>query len=199
MVIFHLCRLAWDIKQAYTWAPLPEGERVAVVYPEKFKRPLKPPLYPGGEPQELFMILEKNLYGMPSAGRGWSMHRNAFIKWRFNPGNGLEDSGVWTSHRTLADPCLFIIDTRVDPSLRTSPRDPRHGLTQDSVKFFGALRDCLNIPDNVERSWILVHTYDCDAYGTSIDVLRELMDIMAKEWDAEEVDSSYILGVAEYG
>ncbi len=38
LVHLHLQNLAWDIKQAYTWAPLPKGERVAVIYPDGFKR-----------------------------------------------------------------------------------------------------------------------------------------------------------------
>ena len=63
------------------------GDKVAVVYPDGFKIPPKPPAYPGGPPQEQFMVLEMNLYGMPSAGRGWSMHRNKFVEFRFNPGN----------------------------------------------------------------------------------------------------------------
>ena len=62
-VNLHLENLAWDIKQAYTWAPLPKEERVAVVYPDGFKRS-------NGENRELFMVLERNLYGMPSASRG---------------------------------------------------------------------------------------------------------------------------------
>ena len=195
MVIFHLARLTWDIKMAYTWAPLPEGQKVAVVYPEGFKRPPKPALYPGGPLQELFMILEKNLYGMPSAGRGWSLHRNKFVEWRFNPGTGLADSGEWTCHRSISDPCLFIIDKIVDPSSRYNTRDPRHGLTQDSTNHWPELRQCLDLPDNIERSWVLVHTDDCDGYGTSTEVLREIMQIMHEEWTAEEVDSSYVLGI----
>jgi len=195
LVIFHLYRRAWDIKMAYTWAPLPEGEKVAVIYPEGFKRPPLPALVPGGPLQELFMILEKNLYGMPSAGRGWSLHRNKFVEWRFNPGTGLADSGEWTCHRCIADPCLFIIDKIVDPDKRTKPRDPRHGLTDESDIINNNVRMCLNLPDNIERSWVLVHTDDCDGYGTSDEVLLLIMDIMHKEWTAEEIDSSYVLGI----
>jgi hypothetical protein len=76
-VNLHLCNLAWDIKQAYTWAPLPPGERIAVVYPDGFKR-----VDANGD--ELFLVLERNLYGLPSAGRGWGKHRDAFILKRFN-------------------------------------------------------------------------------------------------------------------
>ena len=37
-VNLRLENLAWDVSQAYTWAPLPSGERIAVVYPDGFKR-----------------------------------------------------------------------------------------------------------------------------------------------------------------
>ena len=36
MVNLHLERLTCDVKQAYTWAPLPPGERVAVEYPDGY-------------------------------------------------------------------------------------------------------------------------------------------------------------------
>ena len=36
MVNLHLENLAWDIRQAYTWAKLPAGERIAVEYPTGF-------------------------------------------------------------------------------------------------------------------------------------------------------------------
>ena len=62
---------------AYTWAPLPAGERIAVVYPEGFKRFDE-------EGNELYMRLERNLYGMPSAARGWGLHRDKFIMEYFN-------------------------------------------------------------------------------------------------------------------
>ena len=42
---------------------------------------------------------------------------------------------------------------------------------------------------------MLIHTDDCDAYGTSIEVLNEIMTAMHDEWAVEEVDKSFILGV----
>ena len=73
MVNLHLENIAYDVKMAYTWAPLPPGERLAVVFPEGFKshHPVT------GE--ELFLMLEANLYGLPSASRGWSKHRLSLI------------------------------------------------------------------------------------------------------------------------
>ena len=81
---------------AYTWAPLPPGERIAIIYPDGFKRHDE-----NGE--ELFAVLEHNLYGMPSAGRGWGKHRDEFILERFNRKG-------WSCRRARSDPCLFVID-----------------------------------------------------------------------------------------
>ena len=53
------------------------------------------------------------------------------------------------------------------------------------------------MPATCHRSWVLIHTddCDCDCYGTSLDVLHEINDIMNEEWTTEIVDPSYILGV----
>ena len=51
------------------------------------------------------------------------------------------------------------------------------------------------VPEGCHRSWVLIHTDDCDCYGTSLDVLHEINDIMNEEWTTEIVDPSYILGV----
>ena len=42
---------------------------------------------------------------------------------------------------------------------------------------------------------MLIHTDDCDAYGTSLEVLHEINSIMNKRWATELVDRSFILGV----
>ena len=44
---------------------------------------------------------------------------------------------------------------------------------------------------------MLIHTDDCDAYGTSLDVLHEINNAMNDEWSTELVDRSYILGVKQ--
>ena len=51
---------------------------------------------------ELFMILEKNLYGAPNAARNWGICRVTFIQEHFNK-NG------WTCVKSKEDPCLFYI------------------------------------------------------------------------------------------
>ena len=64
MVLYRLKRLTFDVAQAYCQSDLPDDERIAVRYPEGFKR--KHP--ETGE--ELFMILKKSLYSHPAAGHG---------------------------------------------------------------------------------------------------------------------------------
>jgi hypothetical protein len=167
MVNLHLHNIAWDVKLAYTWAPLPKGERVAVIYPDGFKRTNK-------EGKELFLVLERNLYGMPSASRGWGKHRDAFILSHFNePG--------WSCAQSRNDPCLFIIDKQEKALIGPQPEIPR-----DSE---------LDLDPSITRSWVLIHTDDCDAYGQDLKVLNEINDAMNNEWKTELVDREIILGV----
>ena len=106
-VNLHLHNLAWDIKMAYTWAPLPPGERVAVIRPDGFK-------HMNDKGEETYLILEKCLYGMPSAARGWGKHRDAFILERFNQEG-------WSCIKSVHDPCLFVIDKRKDHGQKSQP------------------------------------------------------------------------------
>ena len=167
-VHLHLQNLAWDIKQAYTWAPLPKGERVAVIYPDGFKRT-------NAQGDELYLVLERNLYGMPSASRGWGQHRDKFILRHFNLKG-------WSCSQSVHDPCLFVIDKHADGKCIDAPPPEVPDAT-------------LDLPSNIHRSWILIHTDDCDAYGTSLDVLHEINSAMNDEWATEVVDESFILGV----
>ena len=96
VVFLGLTRKAFDITKAYYWADLPEGELIALKYPPGFKK-----VHPDtGE--ELFIVLRKNLYGHPSAGRTFSKARNKVVMQKFN-----QDG--WTCKRTRSDPCLFVI------------------------------------------------------------------------------------------
>ena len=62
----------FDIKQAYCWAELEEGQLLALKYPKGFER-----YDEYGEP--LYMVCRKNLYGHPAASRNWSKTRDEFI------------------------------------------------------------------------------------------------------------------------
>ncbi|MBR57343.1 MAG: hypothetical protein CMH54_04715 [Myxococcales bacterium] len=46
-----------------------------------------------------------------------------------------------------------------------------------------------------EHAWILIHTDDVDAAGTSDEILDEIYDAMDKEWKVKEVNADYVLGV----
>jgi hypothetical protein len=106
---------------------------------------------------------------MPNAARGWGKHRDNFILNHFNKDG-------WECHRCLSDPCLFVID-RIKPI-------PKQKDSSTNEKKRTSI-----------RSWVLIHTDDCDAYGKDMDVLHEINDIMNEEWATEIVDSSFVLGV----
>ena len=96
VVLLNLTRFAFDITKAYCWADLPPGELIALKYPDGFK------MYDSKTGEELFMILRKNLYGHPGAGRTFSKARDKEIMKKFNTKD-------WTCHRCRMDPCLFVI------------------------------------------------------------------------------------------
>lgn len=99
MVKLKLFRLAFDIKQAYCQADLPADQQIAIRYPEGFRR------Y-GEDGEELFMILRKNLYGHPAAGRTWEKRRNKVLLQIFNKDG-------WTCTRCVKEPCMFIITSPI--------------------------------------------------------------------------------------
>ena len=99
VVCLNLVRRAFDITKAFCWADLPPGELIALGYPPGFKK------YHAETGEELFMILRKNLYGHPAAGRTFGLARNKVIMERFN-----QDG--WKCERTRSDPCLFVISRK---------------------------------------------------------------------------------------
>jgi len=96
VVLLNLSRRAFDITKAFCWAKLPPGELIALGYPPGFKK------FHSVTGEELFMILRKNLYGHPAAGRTFSLARNKVLMEKFN-------TDGWTCRRTRSDPCLFVI------------------------------------------------------------------------------------------
>lgn len=94
--LLNLTRAAFDITKAYCWADVPDGDRIALRYPEGFRE------FHPDTGEELFMILMKNLYGHPAAGRQFGKQRDAVLIKKFNT-NG------WTCTRTKMDPCLFVV------------------------------------------------------------------------------------------
>ena len=92
----NLTRAAFDITKAYCWADLPPGELIALYYPEGFKE------FDKVTGEELFMVLRKNLYGHPAAGRTFGKQRDTALLDKFN-------CLGWSCKRTRMDPCLFVI------------------------------------------------------------------------------------------
>lgn len=101
MVKHKMFRLAMDIKMAYCNANMPNDQLISVRYPTGFTR--KHP--ETGE--ELFMILRKNLYGHPAAGKHWQDERNKVILETFN-------TQGWTCHKCVKDPCLFVLSRTIE-------------------------------------------------------------------------------------
>ena len=96
-------RRAWDIVKAYCWATIPENERMALVYPEGYKR------YDPSTFEELFMVLIKNLYGDPAAGRRWSIQRDDQLLDKFNTTTNPDLESSYDCKRLIMDPCVFVI------------------------------------------------------------------------------------------
>ena len=139
------------------------------------------------------MVLEKNLYGMPNAARGWGKHRDDFILSYFN-------KGAWTCRRTKGDSCLFVIDKDTSyvegsSSRESLPRQDRDALKCESAYAQDHVTSAIELPDHIIRSWVLIHTDDCDAYGRDMSVLHEINDIMNAEWQTEIASSEAVFGV----
>jgi hypothetical protein len=94
MCLYDLCRKTGDIVKAYCWAPMPPGALIAIRYPPGLKK------FSAVTGEELYMIMRKNLYGHPAAGRSWGKLRDSEILKHFN-------EGEWTCIQCLNDPCLF--------------------------------------------------------------------------------------------
>jgi hypothetical protein len=75
---------------------MPDDQLIAVRYPEGLRR------YDNETGEELFMLLRRNLYGHPAAGRIWEKERNRVILKLFN-------CDGWTCKRSRKEPCLFLI------------------------------------------------------------------------------------------
>ena len=65
----------------------------------------------------MYIILLKNLYGDPAAGRRWSIHRDDTLLTDFNTTG--DETEVWTCKRTIMDPCLFYITLKITGHVTT--------------------------------------------------------------------------------
>ena len=101
VALMNLKRVSFDITKAYCWADLPPGELIALKYPSAFQE------YEPVTNEKLYIVLRKNLYGHPSAGRTFGKARDAAILEKFNVDG-------WTASRCRMDPCMFVITRKAD-------------------------------------------------------------------------------------
>ena len=144
---------------------MPKDQLLALQYPKGYERYEENGL---GEPKPLYIVLRKNCYGVPNAGRIWSHHRDSWMMEHFNRDG-------WTCHKCTYDPTLFYITRNritIDPKDVTKTRRPAK-----------------------EEAWISIHTDDCDGFGTSDAILNDIYNAMNRQWKAKEVDSNFMLGV----
>ena len=162
-------RKSFDIKQAYCWAQIPGNKLVAVKYPKGFERYWYDD---EGNRHESYIVLRRNLYGMPDAARAWSQCRDKFLLSHFKKMG-------WAVKRSICDPCLFHF---IKPPVKPKGGDS-HPKGNSSSQ--GQVEECLAI----------IHTDDVDMIGSSEEILKEIMDECDKEWKVKEVPSDFILGV----
>ena len=92
----------FDVRAAYLHADAEQDMQIPVSYPKGRKR------YKmiNGVNTELFALVVKNLYGLPTAGRHWSQERDSFIR----------SNSAWIAVQMIYEPCMWklIIDGRVN-------------------------------------------------------------------------------------
>ena len=133
MCLYNLCRMTCDIVKAYCWAPMPPGALIAIRYPPGLKR------FHPDTGEELYMIMRKNLYGHPAAGRSWGKLRDSEILKHFNE-NG------WVCEQCECDPCLFYFK-RADEWALIS-------IHTDDLDAVGTNQDIIQgVFDNVHEIW----------------------------------------------
>ena len=86
--------MAFDIKQAYIKTSIPESERV----PVQFEKGLRE--YDPVTGEELYRILQKNLYGSPLASRRFQMARDEWMMKTFNQND-------WTCEQMMNEKSMF--------------------------------------------------------------------------------------------
>jgi hypothetical protein len=120
-VMRNLKRKTGDVEKAYCWAKLPPGDLIGVRYPPGLRE------YHPITREELYMILRKNLYGHPGAGRAWGHLRDDEIMTDFNKDG-------WTCSICTMDPCLFYFTYNQDWALASIHTDDIDGAgTTDAI------------------------------------------------------------------
>jgi site-specific DNA-cytosine methylase len=164
-VLFNLQRKCFDITKAYCWADLPPDKLIAVEYPPGFVE-----THPAtGE--KLYIVMRKNLYGHPAAGRIFGKARDKAVMEHFNK-NG------WSCKRTRMDPCLFVIKrsyTNINGKLK-----PNNTFNDQCI---------------IRRAWMAAHVDDCDIVGEGELILDALITECKEIWNIEVVNPEFMLGI----
>jgi hypothetical protein len=174
MCLYNLFRMTGDIVKAYCWAPMPPGDLIAVKYPAGLKK------YDPVTGEERYMILRKNLYGHPAAGRTWGKLRDSEILKHFN----LQG---WKCTQCEMDPCLFYFirhDAWALCSIHTDDMDAV-GTTEEIL---------VAILDKVDEIWELKRTDPDMMLGVCRKVTR---DAQGKVESCEQSMEAYIRGMAD--
>ncbi|OUT55772.1 MAG: hypothetical protein CBB71_19130 [Rhodopirellula sp. TMED11] len=171
MLKLQLKRRAFDVSQAYLHAEMEGGyEQLIMEYPEGYQEWTSD----GPEAEKLYILLSKNLYGHPAGARNWSRDRDEFLLTRFSEGEWVIKQCVNT------DPCLFHIVRLHEPCAKRDASISVDNLSPHEVR---------------DEMWCLIHTDDCDTYGTNDDILKSFRDILADKWGVKDVDAKEQLGV----
>jgi len=101
-----MSRLCWDVKTAYLNADCAESEKVPLRYPVGLRT--KRYNAETGEHEELYGLLEKNLYGHPAAARNWGITRDLWINKTFSE-DSAENAGGYKLQQLQTDSCIFKI------------------------------------------------------------------------------------------
>ena len=89
--------------------------------------------------------------------------------------------GEWVIKQCVnTDPCLFHIVRLHEPCAKRDASISVDNLSPHEVR---------------DEMWCLIHTDDCDTYGTNDDILKSFRDILADKWGVKDVDAKEQLGV----
>jgi hypothetical protein len=174
MCLFNLFRMTGDVVKAYCWAPLPPGDLIAVKYPPGLKK------FHPTTGEETFMILRKNLYGHPAAGRSWGKLRDSELLKHFN----MEG---WKCRQCEMDPCLFYITKDEAWALVSIHTDDMDAVGTDMLILNG-------IFDLVDKIWELKRTDPELMLGV---VRKVTHDSDGKVESCEQTMEAYIRGMAD--
>jgi hypothetical protein len=164
-VLLNLKRRCFDITKAYCWADLPKDKLIAVEYPPGFVE-----CHPTtGE--KMYIIMRKNLYGHPAAGRIFGKARDKAVLEHFNK-NG------WKCTRTRMDPCLFVIERSY--MHKNSKLEPNTHYNDQCI---------------IRKAWLAAHVDDCDIVGEDELILDAIITECKEIWNIEVVDPEFMLGI----